>query len=45
MTETYETTINGEVWTARVVKAARAVAYMESAGRSWLCRTGQGGMD
>ena len=39
MTETYETTINGEVWQARVdgindlpVKAARAVAYMESAG-------------
>ena len=38
MTETYETTINGEVWQARVdgindlpVKAARAVAYMESA--------------
>ena len=41
MTETYETTINGEVWTARVdgindlpVKAARAVAYMESAGEA-----------
>ena len=38
MTETYETTINGEVWQAKVdgindlpVKAARAVAYMESA--------------
>ena len=38
MTETYETTINGETWQARVdgindlpVKAARAVAYMESA--------------